>query len=545
MACNQKQLKKWEWPIEEAAALFREARTDFTEKGVTDFNKIVDGLSARHNLKREFIIKGLSSPRGVSRKLTDDMWVKQQSARRVAATAKAAVRDWDKNRFIKGLDWVANAPRRVILAGHFGAFTKSHLSDQLFQNPRTYGRNFKDSWHLATKHGMALHEQRLRTEFNPTDPDVKLALRAGLNVGEGGVGKFAKETTEVTGIKKLFKGPDRASMAYDELRISRMRIFRKELDRLSPEERADIEQVKALAHVLNHDTGTTAVSNRIMKFLFLSPRLLPAQLAHTFYDIPRALFHTGMGLRYSKAAPAMRYVARKSAILASAYTGMMAVNTGIGLVTGDKRFMPNWGQEGVGKTNWLRPKVFGYSIPISPTIELLKLPVQMIAAGAAARKGDNKTLVALTRGMRTIVGRQNPLWDAVQEAIFGQDVGTGRPTPFPGITGKTEETKGHKRMGYVEYAGTKLPIPVANYVQEFYDESVAHGMHPQTALEWVKMMIVPTIELGTSYHLSPTHEPLPKVSRGASKPVSPSQALSKQIRQQQRARQQALHPAGE
>jgi hypothetical protein len=214
-----------------------------------------------------------------------------------------------------------------------------------------------------------------------------------------------------------------------------------------------------------------------------------------------------MGVRYSKAAPAMRYVARKTAILASAYTGIMAANTGIGLATRDKRFMPNWGQEGIGKTNWLRPKVFGYSIPISPTIELLKLPAQMIAAGAAARKGDNKTLVALTRGLRTIVGRQNPIWDWAQEALFGQDVGSGRPTPFPGITGKTEPTKAHPKMDWVEYAGTKLPIPLANYVQEFVDESVSHGMHPQTAKEWVKMMIVPTIEGVTSYHLSPTHEP--------------------------------------
>jgi len=70
MACNQKQIKKFPWTIERAAALFREARTDFIEKGVTDFNKIVDGLSASHNLKREIIIKGLSEPKGIGKRLT-------------------------------------------------------------------------------------------------------------------------------------------------------------------------------------------------------------------------------------------------------------------------------------------------------------------------------------------------------------------------------------------------------------------------------------------------------------------------------------------
>lgn len=533
MACNQKQLtkeqiEKFPWTVERAASLFREARTDFIEKGITDFNKIVDGLSASHNLRREIIIKGLDSPKGVPRKLTDDMWVKQQQVRKLANTAKAAMRDLGTGNMMKGLSWIANAPRRTLLAGHFGAFTKSHLSDQVFYNPATYVRNWKDSWALATKGGRAAHEQRVRAELSPTDPDVKLALRAGLNVGEGGVGKFTRETQEMTGLKKkIFGGPDRASMAYDELRVSRMKIFRKELARLSPAEKGDIEQVRALADVINHDTGTTARSNRAMRFMFLSPRLLPAQLTHTFYDVPRSLVKSGMGFKYSKADPAMRYVARKTAILASAYTGMMAANAGIGLavgaVTGDKKraqqFTPNFGQEGIGKTSWLRPKLFGYSVPVSPTVELLKLPVQMIAAGAAARKGDNKTLVALTRGMRTIIGRQNPLWDLVQEAIFGQDVGSGRPTPFPGVTGKTEPTASRPTMSTVEYLGTKVPIPVANYVQEFYDESVSHGMPPQTAADWAKMMITPTVELVTSYHLTPDREPPVKPVRTSLTPI--------------------------
>ncbi len=539
MACTQKEIKDFPWTIPRAAALFREARTDFVEQGVTDFNKIVDGLSARHGLKREIIVKGLSEPRGVSRNLTDEMWVKQQAARRISSAAKTAVQELLQNKFSKGLKFAAEAPRRIILAGHFGAFTKSHLSDQLFYNPETYGRNFKDSWSLATKRGIAQHEQRLLSEFNPTDPEVKLALRAGLNVGEGGAGRFAKETSEVTGTGKLlgkvtdklqnvpgfkataeFLKPDRASMAFDELRISRMRIFRKELARLSPEERGDIEQVKALASVINHDTGTTASGSRTMRFIFMSPRLLPAQAAHTFIDIPKALVQTGMGVNYAKAAPAMRYVARKTAILAGAYTGALAANAGIGLATGDKRFMPNFGQEGAGKASFLRPKLFGYSVPVSPTVELLKLPVQMIAAGASARKGDSKSLVALTRGLQTVMGRQNPLFSVVEESLFGQNIVTGRPTPFPGVTGKTEPTKNRPRMGWIEYAGTKMPIPAANYLREFYDESVSHGMPPKDALEWVKYLgksaIAPTIELGTSYHLSPVKEypkaiSLPKV----------------------------------
>ena len=210
-------------------------------------------------------------------------------------------------------------------------------------------------------------------------------------MGEGGYGHFAKEAAEVTGIKRIFKGPDRASMAYDRLRISRMKIWRKELDRLSDTEKADIDQTRALADVINGDTGMTARSMRAMKFIFLSPRLFPAQLKHTFWDIPRALAQTGMGFSHAQAAPAMRYVARKTAILASAYTAGLAANYGIAKAVGaaggdESQFMPNIGQEGMGKTTFLRPKLFGHSIPVSPTVELMKLLIQMIAAGSSAQR---------------------------------------------------------------------------------------------------------------------------------------------------------------
>lgn len=517
MACRQDQIKKFPWTVDRAAALFAEARTNYIEKGITDFNKIVDGLSASHNLKREIIIKGLSEPKGVPRNVTDDMWVKQQQARQLASNAKAAVLDMDKSKFMKGLNFVAEAPRRTVLAGHFGAFTKSHLSDQLFYNPEAYAKNFKDSWALAVKSGRAAHEQRLMSTLNPTDPDIKLGLRSGLNIGEGGAGRFRTETKEMTGIKKIFGGPDRASMAYDELRMRRAEIWKKELARLSPEERGDIEQTRALASVINHDTGTTKSANRVMRFLFLSPRLLPAQLSHTLVDIPKALFDVGRGFSYAKAAPASRYVARKTAILASAYTATLAANYGISKAieaSGNKelakKFMPNFGQEGVGRTSFLRPKIAGFSVPISPTIELMKAPVQMIAAGAAAKKGDNKAVAALMRGLQTVLGRQNPIWTAIEEGIFGQNIGTGRPTPFPGLTGTTKPTPSRPKMTVAEYAGTKLPIPASNFVREFYDEATSHGMPPKDALGWVRLLGVPAAEGITSYHLSPVREPKKK-----------------------------------
>jgi hypothetical protein len=260
-----------------------------------------------------------------------------------------------------------------------------------------------------------------------------------------------------------------------------------------------------------------------MRFLFLAPRLLPAQLAKVFVDIPKSLVQTGMGVNYKGAAPAMRYVARKAAILASAQTAMLALNQGYYMATGDKRFKPDLDIKNV-RSSTARLKLFGYSIPTSPTIELLKLPVSMINAGAKAKAGDNRLLASLQEGLKTFVGRQNPLGKLAEQAAFGQDPFTGRPTPFSGLIATTPETKYKTRMGYGEYAATQLPLPIPaqNYLREFFDEAKDHGMPPKDAMAWVRTLGIPTVELGTSYHLSPSY------------PERPHKPMSQKAQQKQR-----------
>ncbi len=347
-----------------------------------------------------------------------------------------------------------------------------------------------------------MHEMRLAETFTDTDPAYVLAKRAGLDVKPGGgeAGYFAKETVEATGQKSPAK---RTALAFDELRMTRFRIFKKELQRLSPEERGDIDQVKALADVINHDTGTVKQKSAVTRWLFLSPRLLPAQAAHVFYDIPRALIQTGFGARYADAAPAMRYVARKTAILASAYTAVMAANEGYYLATGDKKFKPNFVP---GRSDWLRPKVAGYSIPISPTVEMLKVPIQMLAAARSVRTGQSALGEALYKAMQTALGRQNPLWALTEQILFGEEPGTGRPTPFPGILHTAAPKATAPKQTWTEFLGSKIPIPAANLIHEIYDEMRTGGMSHPDAKAWAGALAKSIPEAITSYHATKVRE---------------------------------------
>lgn len=512
MACNQDDLKKFPWTPKRVAALYKDARDNYISKGVTDFPSIVKGMSAQYGIKPEIIVKGLSRPEGSVRRVTDEMWLKGQRQRLIEQQARAMVPQMETPQWKQTAGKIANFPRSVTLFGHFAAFTKSHLSDQLFYNPAEYKKNFTQSWHLLTKEGRVAHEQELASLFNDADPRYVAAKRSGLDNQAGGGGSFIRETKEVTGESKP-KSPKRVDMAFDQLRMTRQRIWNKEWDHLTPEERATPDELKDLASVINHDTGTAARSNAAFRFAFLSPRLFPAQLAHVFKDIPGSLVKTGMGFKWNEAAPAARYVARKTAILVGAQAAILAANEGVYLATKDDRFKPNLTKL---QYDFLRPRIGGYSVPISPTVELAKVPFTMIAAGMRAKEGDSRLLMALREGAKTVVGRQNPLFSIAEEATFGQNPITGQPVPkeMPTVTkvvmGESKPSAKKQPQSWGEYLGAKMPIPMANYAREFYDELQNQGVAKDKAAAIIKSAVTGTIELLTSYHLSPTHDQQPK-----------------------------------
>ncbi len=508
--CFQDQIKNFPWTPDRVASLFKDVREDFFARGITDFPEIVKGLSAKYGLRPEIIMKGLSRPEGSVKRMTDQMWANAQRQRKLEMQARGMVPQMETPKWKNFAGKLINFPRSTTLFGHYAAFTKSHLADQAFYNPKVYKENFTQSWALTTKAGRTAHEIRYTQML--TDPEYVGAKRAGFDLGEG---KFAREISEVTGkkpgaISKLtsklpsWLKADRVGMAFEELQMSRFKIWKKEIAHLTPEERANPKVMQDLAAAINHDTGTIARSNAAFRFMFLSPRLGPAQAVKVFHDIPTSMFQVGTrALQWKKAAPAARYVARKAAILVGANAAILAANQGYYLWSKDERFKPNLTEL---KGNLFRPKVFGHSIPISPTIELAKLPFMMIGAGIAARKGDNKTLELLRPVLETLLGRQNPLFTLAFEGIVGQTPGSLKPTPFPGLIGRAEPVKGHEPQpglrGWMEWAGTKLPIPIANYAREFVDELEGQGFDKATAEQITKAAAIGTFELGTSYHMS-------------------------------------------
>jgi hypothetical protein len=517
MACFQDQIKKFPWTRERLAALAKLARPLMDKKGAT-LEEVVNQLSAMTGLKPELIVKGISiRPKGLPRNITDEMWQVQNNRRAIEKQAHILATEWGTPAALKTARTIIDAPRRVAVWGHFTVFAKTHLADMLFTNPKAYLTAFGKMLALTTKSGQVAHAQRLLRMT--IDPGYKEALRAGMDIEPGGGFReaFRTETQETTGSIKQ----KRNAMAFDELRMARFGIWKNTVAKLAAEERTP-EDLKVVAEVINNATGASTLKygfgKLLSRFLF-APRLFPAQFRAAYRDPIRAVYKAWFDRKNATPAEllASRYVIRRFTTLMVAYHAGLAAETAYSWATGDDRFKPNLTDP--NRTDWLRYKLFGYSIPgLSPTIEMLRLPVRMFYAMAGARPGQSRLHSAGNVLEDYLVGRLNPVVGLGTELVTGQQIGTGRPlelkipftdTAFSGVVDLfKQQTSQLPPVKWTEFLGGKVMIPVANFSHELFDELRSNGLSFPDAKTWIQTLAIAGPEAITGYHLNADQDTL-------------------------------------
>ena len=516
MACTQDEIKNFPWTPDRLSAML-DLAVQYNNTHAT-LSEAINSLSADTGIKREILLDGLTrKPKGIPKEVTQDMWERQNDRRAIEHEIRNMLAQQGQSIAATTFKKIIGAPRQLAVAGHFMVFPKTHLGDFLLTDPKIYFRTFGRSFRLMTPEGRALHAQRMLQMMGDTEW-YSLARRAQLDVQPGGGmrGIFRGATKEILGQRLMTKGLPLSSMAFDELRLARFDIFKDWVQHLSPEERTP-ENAKAIANVINNRTGTTGLRTTVMRNLsrlLFAPRLLPAQFRAAYVDPIRSI---GTFANRAAATPgeliAARYVTRKLASLAKGYTAVLAAEAGYAWVTGDKKNMPDFLHP--TRSDWLRPRLFGYGIPLSPTVELWKLPFQMLAIGATARKGESRVGQATMAGTRYLLGRINPGLSLLGEITFGQLAGTRRPLPI-GLLPRphlrplpTEATKTAPQVGWVEYLGTRMPIPLASFSKELYDEMREQGLSHLDAKTWIETGVTGLVGGVTGYHFGVVHEPPP------------------------------------
>lgn len=513
MPCREDQIKEFPWTPQRVASLMKYAQEKYPNADLVD---TVKGVAADLGRSEKFILEGFTNKSGVSRKLTTEMWLKQQQRRNLQTQARNLIADMNRPDWQKNIEKLYNVPRNIAVIGHWTVFPKTHGGDYFLTNPVTWGKVFGRSLKLATKEGRAEHEARITSM--KIDPDYSTVLRMGVDVAPGseGAATFRGEAQEILG-----KGVStRSSMSFDELRMGRFELAKRAIANLSAEERADISGMRLLGETINHPTGAAKSMGQWAKWILFAPRLLPATFKATFVDPIRAAkigaktFAGGETTAAERAAATG--VAKRLGVLFGVQAGALALNTAYAKITGNEEYMPNLTEP--GRASFLRPKIAGYAVPISPTTEMAKLPIRMMTSAINAPPGQGVSESGKTL-FKFLVGKENPLLGLAWEAVLGEQPFSGRPIPqgIPSvksaITGKpSKPSPTRPQMSYSELAGSHLPIFASNYVSELYDGMRESGLSHPDSKALIRALVVGTIASPVGLHL---HKETPKKDKVA------------------------------
>jgi hypothetical protein len=496
--CFEGQLLRQTVPFtpEQRAGIFKELREQYLDHGVP-FEKGVRALANDLGWHPEAIIQAIAGPKTAVnlRRFTGGVWKREAVRRGAVTTAKSLIEGANQGRAIKAIDDIWNAQRSLSVTGHYGVFPGTHLKESLFI-PTEWPQFFKayaNALKLTRPEYSAFHEyQRFAMEsMSSYGP----AIKAGLDVklGEQGFNsgpKFKIGKFELGG---------RAGAAFDFIKRARLEIF----DRWASNMPAD--QQKIIASFINHATGSVKLSRGVGswlgRFLF-APKLKPAQLATAYVDPVKTIGYYAKGKNATVGEKAARsFVFRRMGQLAAMQTALLGANYVAGKLSGNENWMPNL--KDPNKANFLRVKIAGHSVITSPTLEWLKFPVRMLYHVASGHD------VAGTIGkdvLQQFLYQSNPVIGNVWNVLFGEDPVSHKALPFKGAITSPSAKKQKDAMGWTEFLGQKLPIPVASGLHEMYDSMRQEGVDHPTAKSWIDFA-TGAITAQTGYHAKPEAPP--------------------------------------
>lgn len=420
---------------------------------------VIRQIAKDHNLGTDAVGAVLRSKQLFQ--LTNEAWSKQAKLTELRTLAKREANMSDMHPVLKTLARAYNAPRQLLTAYHGGAIPFTHARN-LLATPgeiRVFGDIAKRSYSYFTKEGGSA---RWRADMATmrTDPKFKFWDRNGLDI---------KLQSKPVGM-----GMSRwTRMSFDAIKPGRLELAKKYWDQLDPADRTQ-ERAQELAKSINHSTGvvnTPPVVNKIAGPTMFAPKLRFAK-----YAAATDVFHN-------------TFSAKRFAKLAAVNLGLLGVNELYNRYVANSNDNVNWTQP--SRADWMRMKVAGVTVPMSPLFETLRLPV---AAGAVLinPNEDNKAKV-LTK---EIASAAHPAINMLYGAATGTDLATGDKLPFKGVSqyihgehrdekkvfGKWQKNKYARSQNWGEYGAGRLPIPLEPVVKLMAKE----GVMPDASVPFLK-----------------------------------------------------------
>lgn len=454
MACYEYQVKdSGQDDPEVAKAFWNEAKTGLAN-GLSP-EDVISQMSEKSGLQHETIARILTQNKHL-RSLTTEAWAHQAAITRLRSNARSIIRDSDRSSLGKMFSKVWESPRALLTIGHGGVIPFTHMKDSLYAigEQKIFTDAVKRAYSYATKTGgdarwradmAALKSQRL---YNFAD-------RAGLNV---------RVETQPHGIGKNWW----TKKSFDALKPARLEIFSKYWDAV-PREAKSLDLAKAIALDVNHATGTikpiSPTASKVTSALMFAPQLRFAKYMTAFVDPIKFLVKGG------KASAAERYAsgiaAKRWAKITALNLSILAVNQAFNqYVLGNKEKI-NWTDW--SKADWLRMKLGGFVIPMSPLFEMSKLPFRVVATALDPKQKEKWKPIS-----KEIASAASPSVSLVYGGITGKELYSGRRLPFRGLAQMMfgEQRIRMAQQSWKEYGTERLPIYAQPMVKALSDEGV-------------------------------------------------------------------------
>jgi hypothetical protein len=423
--------------------------------------QIINQIAKKHDLGTDVVGSILTKNKQLFQ-LTNEAWAKRARLSELQASARRAVADANTPAWIKPVRFVYNLPRQALTIYHGGVipFTHGRTSMAVPGEARifrdTVGRAYS---YLTPNAGRARWAADMAVMRS--DPKFNFAARVGLDI---------KLQSQPVGM-----GMSRwTRQSFDALKPMRLELFKKYWSKLPDK---SFESAQALAKGINHATGVVNTSPIVSK------------IAGVGMFAPKLRF-----AKYASAVDAFTstFGAKRFAKVAAVNLGLLGINYMFNKYVLQSNDNVNWSDP--ARADWMRMKIAGMTVPMSPLLETMRLP---IAAGAVALNPmeDNKAKV-LTKELASAV---HPGINAIYGGLTGTDLATGKALPFKGASqyiygehrdqkkmfGKLVKNKYAQQISGGEYASGYLPIPAQPVVKEL----IKNGISPEMSKSFVEAIL--------------------------------------------------------
>lgn len=487
---------------------------EYIEKGMDDFDDIRTKLATDLGMTVKQVTEALAKDKK-TKFLADDLWKKQQVARRLDQQAKRWLRDTTLPGYRRALESVPKILFSLKVGFHGTVALGTHAPMVAFQ-PRfwsTYVRDFGKMYRMVGSR--AYYEMQVQDLLRREN--YTTARRAGL-VND----PFVFEDYNSPDVAKYCAGlTGMGNRGYAVLKILRQDMFDQHWNQL-PKTARVAEVAKAIADGVNHATGVVKVqAPKGANLALFAPRLEASRVAWLAVDPAKAM---ATFLDWKNASEGDRHFAmqqvKEKAWVAGTMFSLLALNQGFLSATGSKQKINGLPQSLGGKgfdpmeSDFLKFKAAGMDVSYgNAMLAMARLPVRL--AAAIMYEGKMSKIVLEDERVAKIVfdyvrSQMSPFAGTATDLALGRDF-AGRPLPRAGfgiLPGRKDIPKRLKKHGvntpysWAEYSSEQFsPIPVSEGIKEVWGHG-GLGMSDAQIKATLKTWGVTMIMMGTGGRLN-------------------------------------------